>query len=450
VTLSTVSTLVLIALAAAIAPMLAEGTGRLAIPGVVFEILLGVVIGPAVLGLAHPGSVITALESMGLSCLMFLAGFEIDLPLVRGRPLRLAATGWAISLTLALVAGVTLTLAGSVTDAIALGLALTTTALGALLPILRDSGMSGGRFGTRIMAIGSVGEFGPVLVIAVVFTHRNPGTTALLLLVFVVAAVAAAVLAARPLSPRLLRLLRRHLNSSVQLPIRIAVLLLASLTLLAFKLGFSVLLGAFAAGIVVRLFLRGQDREIVRGKLEAIGFGFLVPIFFIVSGMQLDVRALFATPAALLLVPLFLVLLLIVRGAPVLLLYRRDLPKRELVPLALLSATGLPLIVVITTLGMTLGSMRPVNAAALVAAGVLSVLLYPTLARVFLQRPVSERNLLGWDFIPSAVRLSLSQGGAAQAYATRCFRGPVGGDRADHGAGHPRQGGTAVAGGHRG
>jgi Kef-type K+ transport system membrane component KefB len=137
-TLATVSTLVLIAIVAAISPVLAECTGRLAIPGVVFEILLGIVVGPAVLGLAHPGSVITALESMGLSCLMFLAGFEIDLPLVRGRPLRLAATGWVISLALALLAGVGLTLAGSVTDAIALGLALTTTALGTLLPILRD------------------------------------------------------------------------------------------------------------------------------------------------------------------------------------------------------------------------------------------------------------------------------------------------------------------------
>ena len=335
----------------------------------VFEILLGIVIGPAVLGLARPGGVITALESTGLSCLMFLAGLEIDLPLVRGRSLRLAATGWMISLALALLAGVALTLAGSVTDAIALGLALTTTALGTLLPILRDSGLSSGRFGTRVMAIGSVGEFGPVLAIALLLNPRNPVMTASLLAVFVVAAVSAAVLASRPLPPRLLGFLHRHLHSSAQLPIRIAVVLIASMTLLAFKLGFSVLLGAFAAGIVVRLLVRGQDSEVVREKLEAIGFGFLVPIFFIVSGMQLDVRALFAAPAALLLVPLFLALLLIVRGTPALLLYRRDLPRRELAPLALLSATGLPLIVVITTLGVTLGSMRPVNAAALAAAG---------------------------------------------------------------------------------
>jgi Kef-type K+ transport system membrane component KefB len=399
-TLATVSTLVLIAIVAAISPVLAECTGRLAIPGVVVEILLGIVVGPAVLGLAHPGSVITALESMGLSCLMFLAGFEIDLSLVRGRPLRLAATGWVISLALAVLASVALTLAGSVTDAIALGLALTTTALGTLLPILRDSGLSSGRFGTRVMAIGSVGEFGPVLAIALLLNPRNPVTTALLLAVFAVAAVSAAVLASRPLPPRLLGSLHRHLHSSAQLPIRMAVVLIASLTLLAFKLGFSVLLGAFAAGIIVRLLVRGQDSKVVREKLEAIGFGFLVPIFFIVSGMQMDVRALFATPAALLLVPLFLALLLIVRGAPVLLLYRRDLPRRELAPLALLSATGLPLIVVITSLGVTLGSMRPVNAAALVAAGMLSVLLYPMLARLRMQRVPAREEAPGLGFHP--------------------------------------------------
>ena len=174
------------------------------------------------------------------------------------------------------------------------------------------------------------------------------------------------------------------------------------LVLLAFELGLDVLLGAFAAGIVVRLLVRGEDTAVVRGKLEAIGFGFLVPIFFVVSGMQLDLHALFATPTALLRVPLFLALLLVVRGTPALLLYRRDLPRRELVPLALCSATGLPLIVVITTIGVAEGSMRPVNAAALVAAGVLSVLLYPTLARkrLGISRPAMSRPAMSLPALP--------------------------------------------------
>jgi len=385
-TLSTEATLVLIGIVAAISPILAELTGRLAIPDVVLEIALGIVIGPAVLGIAHPGSVIVALEEMGLSYLMFLAGLELDLPRIRGRSLQLATTGWMISLALALLIATALTVIGTVLDAIVIGLALTTTALGTLLPILRDAGLFEGHFGSRVMAVGSVGEFAPILAVAVLLDRRNPETTAVLLFVFVVVAVLAALVAARPHPPKLIRFLHRHVHSSAQLPVRISVLLILGLVFLAFRLGLDVLLGAFAAGIVVKLFVQGEDRKIVTGKLEAIGFGFLVPIFFIVSGMQFDLHALFATPMGLLRVPLFLVLLLVVRGAPALLLYRGDLPRYQLVPLALLAATGLPLIVVITTIGVEEGRMRPVNAAALVAAGMLSVLLYPMIARMWLRR----------------------------------------------------------------
>ncbi len=387
--LGAVSTLLLIAIVAVLAPILAKCAGRLAIPGVVVEIVLGIVIGPSVLGLAHPSGVITALASMGLSFLMFLAGLELDLSLVRGRPLRLAISGWIISLLLALAVASALVLMGTVLDAVVIGLALTTTALGTLLPILRDAGLFEGPFGTRLMAIGSVGEFGPILVVGMVLDGRNPEITSALLLVFVIAAVAAAALAARPHPPAVVRFLHQHVNSSAQLPIRVAMLFIVGLVLLAFKLGLDVLLGAFAAGIVVRLFIQGEDTEVVQGKLEAIGFGFLVPVFFIVSGMQFDLRALLANPATLALVPLFLVLLLGVRGTPVLLLYRGDLPQRQLLPLALFSATGLPLIVVITTIGVAEGRMRTVNAAALVAAGMLSVLLYPALAKMLLRRGAS-------------------------------------------------------------
>jgi Kef-type K+ transport system membrane component KefB len=390
-TLSTTGTLVLIGIVAVISPILAELTGRLAIPDVVFEIALGIVIGPAVLGLAHSDSVVNALEAMGLSYLMFLAGLELDLGRIRGRSLQLAGTGWVISLVLALLIAVGLTLIGTVIDALVIGLALTTTALATLLPILRDAGLLDGRFGARIMAIGSVGEFAPILAVAVLLDRRNPETTSFLLLVFVAVAAAAAIVAARPRPPKVIQFLHRHVQSSAQLPVRISVLLIITLVFLAFRLGLDVLLGAFAAGIVVKLFVRGDDSKVVRGKLEAIGFGFLVPIFFIVSGMQFDLHALFATSASLLRVPLFLMLFLVVRGAPALLLYRRDLPRYQLVPLALLSATGLPLIVVITTIGVEEGRMRPVNAAALVAAALLSVLLYPMLARMRLEAESSTR-----------------------------------------------------------
>jgi Kef-type K+ transport system membrane component KefB len=436
-TLSTEATLVLIGIVAVISPILAELTGRLAVPDVVFEITLGIVIGPAVLGLAHSDGVVVALEQMGLSYLMFLAGVELDLARIRGRSLKLATTGWIISLALALLIATALTLIGTVLDAIVIGLALTTTALSTLLPILRDAGLFEGRFGARMMAVGSVGEFGPILAVAVLLDRRNSETTLVLLVVFVVAAVAAALVAARPHPPKLIRYLHRHVHSSDQLPVRISLLLILGLVFLAYRLGLDVLLGAFAAGIVVKLFVQGEDTKIVRSKLESIGFGFLVPIFFIVSGMRFDLHALFASPTGLLRVPLFLVLFLVVRGAPALLLYRHDLPRYQLVPLALFSATGLPLIVVITTIGVAEGRMRPVNAAALVAAGLLSVLLYPMIAKMYLRRasetdsaepdPGTPEAVVGSPAIaPSPVRpAGQHQQAAGRADGTRSGDRPV-------------------------
>jgi Kef-type K+ transport system membrane component KefB len=395
VTLSTVSTLVLIGMAAVLSPILAELSGKLSVPDVVFEIGLGIVIGPAVLNIAHPDSVITALSDMGLSYLMFLAGYELDLARVRGRSLRLAGIGWAMSLGLALLTALALVTIGTVLDAVIVGLALTTTALGTLLPILRDANLLEGRFGSRIMAIGSVGEFGPILAVAILLDHRNPAQTGLLLLAFVAVAVSAAVMAARPYPPKVIALMHRHLQSSAQLPIRVSVLLVIALVYLAYRLGLDVLLGAFAAGIVVRLLVRGEDSPIVKGKLEAIGYGLLIPIFFIVSGMEFHLTALTSRPIELLRVPLFLVLFLIIRGTPAFLLYRGDLDKSELPPLALLSATGLPLIVVITTIGIDEGRMLPVNAAALVFAGMMSVLLYPMAARALLARARAAPTVAG-------------------------------------------------------
>ncbi len=162
-TLTTVATLMVIGVVAVLSPILAELTGKVGVPDVVFEIGLGIAIGPAVLGIAHIDSVITALADMGLSYLMFLAGYELDLPRIRGRALQLAELGWVISLGLGLLVAVVLVTTGAVLSVLIVGLALTTTALGTLLPILRDAGLLEGRFGTRVLAVGSVGEFGPIL-----------------------------------------------------------------------------------------------------------------------------------------------------------------------------------------------------------------------------------------------------------------------------------------------
>jgi Kef-type K+ transport system membrane component KefB len=265
------------------------------------------------------------------------------------------------------------------------GLALTTTALGTMLPMWRDSGLLRTRFGSHALAIGTLGEFGPIIAIAILLSGHGPGRESVLLAIFIAIAIGIAALALRPRAPRAVRLLREHLYTSAQLPVRVAVLLIIALLWVANSFGLDVLLGAFTAGIVVRLGNTGESEPVVRTKLEAIGFGFLIPIFFVVSGMEFDLDALTDDPSSLLRLPVFLGLFLLVRGLPVL-LYRGELPPGARWPMALFSGTALPLVVVITQIGTDTGRMAPENAAALVGAAMLSVVIYPSIAFALLRR----------------------------------------------------------------
>ena len=398
-----IPTLVLIGVAAVLAPIIAEGTRRfLPVPEVVIQILLGILIGPYVLALAHPDTIVTALSDFGLTYLMFLAGTELDLAVMRKGHLGLAAGSWGASVILALGVGVALHATGLVLDSVVVALCLTTTALTTLLPILRDAGVLRTAIGPTILSVGAVGEFGPIVAVAVLLTNRDVGLTVFLLALFVAVAVIAALLAMQVHPPRFVALMRRHLHSTAQLPVRISVLLVILLVYLAIKLSLDVLLGAFAAGVVVRLFIEGEDSEPITSKLDAIGFGFLIPIFFIESGITFDLHALVHQPKVLLLVPMFTVIFLVTRGIPTWAFFRRVVTKAEASALSVLAATGLPLIVVITTLGVDEHKMKPQNAAALVAAGMLSVLIYPI---------VGLRRLAGGQKAAAAPELSADDAG---------------------------------------
>ena len=396
---SWIPTLVLVAGIAVLAPILAELSGKLGVPAMVLEIILGIVVGPDVLKLAHASSVVSGFSDMGLAFLMFLAGYELDLRRIRGRPLRLATVSWFSSAVVAVAFSLAVVATGLEHDPVVFGLTLTTTALGTVLPVLRDAGVLETEFGRHVMAAGTVGEFGPIVVVSIFLTARHPAITILLLVVFFATAVSAALLATRTQPPHVVAMLGRHLHSSSQLPVRISVLLILLLIYLAFTLGLDVLLGAVAAGVVVRLFTEGDDSPVIRGKLEAIGFGFLIPIFFVVSGVTFDLHSLLHNPSAALRIPLYLLFLLAVRGGPSLLVYRKQLPKREQAPLALFSVTGLPLIVVIAEIGVAADKMTHENAAALIAAGVLSVLIFPVIGLRLLQRgaPAGSAGALSED-----------------------------------------------------
>lgn len=374
--------LLVIVACAVIAPMLAFRVRPwLMLPSVVVELLLGILVGPQVLDWAQAGHTIRFLAEFGLAMLMFLAGYEIDFARVRGRPLRRALLSWLISLALGLLVGLVL-LAGAKGWTV-IGMALTTTALGTILPIVRDSGKLGTPFGSNVLAIGSVGEFGPIVAIALILTSDQPLHQVALLLVFVAIALGAAALASRPTPPRLRRLLSATLGSSAQLAVRLSLLVIVGMLAIAHFLELDILLGAFTAGIVVRLAIRSIDQqeiEIVESKMDAIAFGFVIPIYFVVSGMRFELRELITSPAALLAMVLFVPAFLLVRGLPVYLASRRTMARTEARALGLLAATALPLVVAITDTGVANGDISPAAGAALVGAAMISVLFFPVLA----------------------------------------------------------------------
>ncbi|MDR6907551.1 Kef-type K+ transport system membrane component KefB [Agromyces sp. 3263] len=377
-----IGTLVLVPAIAVAAPLLVRGLARwVAIPLVVFEILLGLLLGPAVLGWIVPDDFVQFLSEFGLAMLFFLAGNEIDFAAIRGRPITRAAIGWIISLVAAFSIAVTFAIHPSA--AVFIAIALTSTALGTIMPVLRDSGDLKTPFGVAVIALGAIGEFGPLLAISIFLGGRSPLIGALVLAAFALVAAGAIWLAARGAGRRMHRIITATLHTSGQFAVRLVVLVLVALVALSVILDLDMLLGAFTAGVLYRLLLSGAPRhdvEIVEGKIEALGYGFLVPIFFIYTGVTFDLAALFANPWTMALLVLGVVMLLVVRGLPSLLAAPAGSSRRDLVATAFFGATGLPIIVAVTAIGVDQGDLPSGTAAALVGAGMLSVLAFPLVA----------------------------------------------------------------------
>jgi Kef-type K+ transport system membrane component KefB len=380
------ASLAVIAAAAVLAPIIAELLRRFRVSVIVLEIALGVVIGPAVLDWAHVEPFIRGLADFGLAFLMFLAGYEIDFDRVRGAPTSRAVISWAVSLGLGLTIGLILTFDGYEISDLIIALALTTSALGVLMPILRDAHVLTRPFGACALAAGAAGEFGPIIAITLLLVGDNPWTEALWLVAFVAIALVLAFFATRPQPPRFDAIIARHLTTSSQLPVRVAVLLLAVMLYIASELGVEALLGSFTAGLLFRPMLTPRQREEMEPRLNAIGFGFVIPIFFIVSGMRFDLDAITGSVGAMLRIPIYLALFLAVRGAPALLVYRGVLGATERRALMFLQATALPLVVVICEIGRRSGRVASSDAAALIGAAMLSVLIYPLIGLSQLRR----------------------------------------------------------------
>ncbi|HVO55144.1 MAG TPA: cation:proton antiporter [Solirubrobacterales bacterium] len=348
---------------------------KFAPPVVVLELMLGIVIGPQVLNLAHSDEFVEFFSNLGLGMLFFFAGYEIDFERIKGKPMRLGAWGWVLSVALAYGIGGLLAAAGVILSFLYTGSAMATTAIGTLIPILRDNGELKTRFGTYLLAAGGAGEFGPILLVTLVLSTDNPLHEGLILLAFVGLALVLALGSVR-WAWRGWPALERTFEASSQLAVRVAVLLVFGLVLLASHLGLDVLLGGFVAGMIVRLALKGHELAVFESKLTAVGFGFFVPFFFVTSGITFDLAAL-GSAEAIAKLAMFLVLFLVVRGVPALLLYRGVLSMRDRAALAFYCATELPLVVAITTIAIESGHMKPSTSAGLVGAAMLSTLIYP-------------------------------------------------------------------------
>ena len=374
----TESFFVIVVIAALAAVTVAMVPRRFAPPVVVVELMMGIVVGPEVLDLAKTDEFIDFFSNLGLGMLFFFAGYEIDFERIKGTPMRLGALGWLLSVALAYGIGGLLAAAGIVLSFLYTGSAMATTAIGTLIPILRDNGELRTRFGTYLLAAGGAAEFGPILLVTLVLSTTNPLHEAVILIGFVALALVLALGSVR-YAWRGWPALERTLEASSQLAVRVTVVLIFGLVILAGELGLDILLGGFVAGMITRLALRGQELQVFESKLTAVGFGFFVPFFFVSSGIAFDLGALGSVGAMAKLV-LFFVLFLVVRGVPAMLLYRRVLAARDRVALAFYCATELPLVVAITTIAVDEGHMRTSTAAGLVGAAMLSTLIYPVVA----------------------------------------------------------------------
>jgi Kef-type K+ transport system membrane component KefB len=379
VTSAQLRSLTLVLVASAAAAFLARIGPHLVLPTVVVEIVLGILIGPEVFGWATEGAYIQFLANFGLALLFFFAGLEVVEKHVPRNAIARGSLGWAISLALGIGIGYLLQLAGLGAEGWLLGIAISTTALGTLVPILSDSGILPTPLGTAVLGTGVAGEFWPITVMSVFLTGIY-GAAAEIALLFVFGAVTigTAFLAMRARPPRLVAVIRETLHSTGQAAVRLSIALIAALVLLAHDVGFDFVLGAFAAGLIVGLVLDNPEGGVVRMRLEGIGFGLLIPIYFVATGLTFDLDSLL-TASGIALAALFLVLLLVVRGTPAL-LWLRELGPRGTASVAFFGATQLPLVVAIVGIGTDRGAIDTDVGASLIGAAMVSVLVYPMIA----------------------------------------------------------------------
>jgi Kef-type K+ transport system membrane component KefB len=376
-----------ILMAAVLTPLLAEIPIGFKVPAVVLEVVLGIVIGPHVLHLIQFDGFAETMFTIGMAVTLFMGGMELDFGEIKGRPLFLAVGGWTVSLLLGVTFVELLHAIPNVRAPLMVTLAMCTTGLGVLIPTFRDGGQLGTAFGRFVVAAGTLGEVGPIVAMSLLISpHYSTWQEGGFLVAFLVIVGIAIVVGIGARPPMVIEILRRHMNKSTQLPVRMSLLVLTALLWLAGNFGFENILGAFAAGMVLGQATRGEDGKALREKIATVSFAWFYPFFFVGTGIKFDIAALGRDLTTMLLVPTFAVLFFIVRGTPAL-LYRDHIDKAQRLPFALSSAVpSLSIIVVITEIGLRSKLMKPDVEAAMIGAAMLAVLLFPTIAGALLSR----------------------------------------------------------------
>jgi Kef-type K+ transport system membrane component KefB len=379
--------LIVVAVAFA-APFLLGLFPRIHLPSVVLEIVIGIIVGPSLLGWVHIDTTIRVISTIGLGFLLFLGGLEIDFARLRGPVLHRTGLGYLASFVLAVIVSLALSGVGLIDTPLLVAIALASTSLGVLIPVLKDAGASSSPLGQLVIAAGSIADFGAIILLSLFFSGQGGVGSTLILIGSLLALAATALMVVRGAerSARIRVDLLRLQDTTAQIRVRGAMVLLVAFAAIAENLGLEVILGTFAAGAVLTLADRDQvmTHPAFRRKLEAMGFGLFIPAFFVATGVRYDLDALVASTSTLVMVPIFLAALLVVRGLPAL-LYRGVLSGRELLAAALMQATSLPFIVAATAIGQELGLIDAAGSAALIGGGLLSVVLFPVTALALLR-----------------------------------------------------------------
>jgi Kef-type K+ transport system membrane component KefB len=383
--------LLIVVVVAFVAPLVLGFFPRLRLPAIVLEIVLGIVIGPSGLGWVQVDLPIQILALIGLAFLLFLAGLEIDVERLRGRVLRLTALAFVISFAIGIVVGLVLHAGGFIKSPLFIAIVLVSTSLGVIVPVLKDSGNISSDFGQLVIAAASIADFGAIILLSLFFSGKGStdiaGKLILLAIFGALVVVIGVVIAGLERFRGISGVLQRLQDTTAQIRVRGAFVLLIGFVALAENVGLEVILGAFAAGALLSLIDR--DRQMThpefRVKLEAAGFGIFIPVFFVTTGLRFNLDALFASAGTIAHIPLFLLALLLVRGLPAL-VYGRLLGRQKAIVAGILQATSLPFIVAAAQIGMDIGVVSEANGAALIAAGLLSVIIFPALGLTLLRR----------------------------------------------------------------